>query len=110
MSDLENQNGLSEDRVLFYERDMTRQKASDYYTGVKTYWVCASILCFISLVLVCITFLTSLSRNAESELNMVRIDGLTFYETRDERRDILMNAALNKKRLNEQGQVVNEDE
>ena len=66
------------------------------------YWAIGTILHFAAFFVMVWAGSITLQKNADAQLNFVRVDGVKVQEARDERRDILMRNTLEKSRLKRQ--------
>ena len=92
----------ADDRVSRYERKQWEMTPSRYFREVRMYWAIGTILRFAAFFVMVWAGSITLQKNADAQLNFVRVDGVKVQEARDERRDILMRNTLEKSRLKRQ--------
>jgi|AntDeeMinimDraft_5_1070356.scaffolds.fasta_scaffold37025_2 hypothetical protein len=77
-----------------------------YFRNVKLYWGLAILMMVLSCVFFEVSLYVSTSKNEESVVSLLRIDGLVVEEALDVRRDALFEATLRRNQLiNNMGQT-----
>ena len=89
----------SDDRFVQYlQRELT-QSPRQYFRQVRGYWVTGLALNLIGVVYMFLAIANTLETNAESTLNLVRVDGVRVQEAFDVRRNVLMRNSLKRAQL-----------
>lgn len=89
----------SDDRVVRYFMNQLTQSPKLYYKKVRAYWLLGIVFNLIGTVFVLMSLYNVLDKNANSTLNLVRVDGVRVQEAFDVRRDVLIRNSQQRARL-----------
>lgn len=98
---MENNDGLRhvDDRVSRYKDNELTQSPKDYFERVRAYWVIGIFFNIIGFLFMGLSIYSSLDKNANSTLNLVRVDGVRISEDFDVRRSVIMKNTLSRLKL-----------
>ena len=92
----------ADDRLNQYFIREATQSPESYKRKVRKYWLFGAVLNVVAAFYLGLSMYTTLSKNADATLNLVRVDGVRVQEAFDRRRDVLMRNSIQRAKLQEQ--------
>ena len=93
-----------DDRLMYYFDRELRQSPKRYFREVRLYWIFGLVLNFVGMFYMGMSINNVLTKNANSTLNLVRVDGARVEEAFDIRREILLKNSLQRASVKEEKQ------